>query len=88
MARQQSHSRLEDTLESPLASWRKRKDRLHEILEAPAAEKRAAKGSTEQIVGHHGACMDESRVNACGMDPVRPWFAKIDASPDMTALQQ
>ncbi len=32
--------------------------------------------------------MDESRVNARGMDPVKPWFAKIDAARDIAALQQ
>jgi endothelin-converting enzyme/putative endopeptidase len=64
------------------------KDRLHEILEAAAAEKSAPKGSTEQIVGdYYGACMDGSRVNARGMDPVKPWFSKIDAARDMAALQ-
>ena len=31
--------------------------------------------------------MDESRVNARGMDPIKPWFAKIDAARDMAALQ-
>ena len=32
--------------------------------------------------------MDESRVNARGMDPVKPLFAKIDAARDIAALQQ
>ena len=57
------------------------KDKLQEILEAAAAERVRAKGSTEQIIGdYYGACMDESRVNARGVEPLKPWFAKIDAA--------
>jgi len=64
------------------------KDRLHEIAEAAAAEKDAAKGSIDQIIGdYYGACMDESRVNARGMDPLKPWFARIDDAKDTAALQ-
>jgi putative endopeptidase len=32
--------------------------------------------------------MDEPRVNARGMDPIKPWFAKIDSARDIAALQQ
>ena len=54
-----------------------------------AADKNAPKGSADQIIGdYYGACMDESRVNARGMDPIKPWFAKIDAARDIAALQQ
>ena len=60
-----------------MMKWSKRweagesaKDRLKEILETAAADKNAPKGSTGQIIGdYYGACMDESRVNARGMDP-------------------
>ena len=64
------------------------KDRLKEILEAidPA---QAAKGSTEQIIGdYYRACMNESRVNSRGIEPLKPWFAKIDSAKDMAALQR
>ena len=64
------------------------KDRLKEILEAidPAT---AAKGSTEQIIGdYYGACMDKSRVNARGVEPLKAWFAKIDGAQDMATLQR
>ena len=51
-----------------------------------AAQKNASKGSTEQIIGdYYGACMDESRVNARGIEPLKPWFAKIDAARDMAS---
>ncbi len=64
------------------------KDRLKDILEAIDPAK-AAKGSTEQIIGdYYGACMDESRVNARGIEPLQPWFAKIEAANDIAALQR
>ncbi len=88
--------RANNPIPASMTRWSKRwqagessKDKLREILEAASAEKNAASGSTEQIIGdYYGACMDESRVNARGMDPVKPWFAKIDAARDAAALQQ
>ena len=79
-----------------MTRWSKRwqsgesaKDRLKDILEAASSDKNAPQASTERIIGdYYGACMDESRVNARGMEPIKPWFAKIDAARDMTALQQ
>jgi endothelin-converting enzyme/putative endopeptidase len=88
--------RANNPIPASMTRWSKRwqagesaKDRLHEILETAAADKTAPKGSTEQIIGdYYGACMDEARVNARGMDPIKPWFAKIDAARDMAGLQQ
>ena len=87
--------RANNPIPASMTRWSRRwqagenaKDRLHEILEASAADKSAAKGSNEQIIGdYYGACMDESRVNARGMEPIKPWFAKIDGAGDMAALQ-
>jgi putative endopeptidase len=65
------------------------KDELKEILEATAADKNARKGSPDQIIGdYYGACMDESRVNARGMEPLKPWFTRIDAAKDMADVQR
>ena len=88
--------RANNPIPASMARWSRRwqagesaKDRLREILEAAAADKNAAKGSTEQIIGdYYGACMDESRVNARGMEPVKPWFAKIDSARDIASLQE
>ena len=88
--------RANNPIPASMTRWSKRwqagessKDKLREILEAASADKSAPKGSTEQIIGdYYGSCMDESRVNARGMDPVKPWFARIDAARDMAALQQ
>src|SRR5271156_1558678 len=64
-------------------------DKLKEILETASADKSAPQGSTEQIIGvYYGACMDESRVNARGMEPLKPWFGRIDAAKDTAELQR
>jgi len=88
--------RANNPIPASMTRWSKRwqagesaKDRLHEILETAAANKSAPKGSTDQIIGdYYGACMDEARVNARGMDPIKPWFAKIDAAHDLAGLQR
>ena len=88
--------RANNPIPASMTRWSKRwqagetsKDKLRDILEAAAADKSAPQGSAEQIIGDfYGACMDESRVNARGMDPVKPWFAKIDGARDMAALEE
>src|SRR5882762_4659997 len=88
--------RASNPIPASMTRWSKRwaagesaKDKLREILEAAAADQNAPQGSTEQIIGdYYGACMDEARVNARGLEPVKPWFARIDAVRDIAALQQ
>src|ERR1700742_327235 len=88
--------RANNPIPASMTRWSKRwqagetsKDKLHEILEAAASDKNAPKGSVDQIIGdYYGACMDESRVNARGMEPIKPWLAKIDAVNDTATLQQ
>jgi putative endopeptidase len=88
--------RANNPIPASMSRWSKRwaagesaKDKLRDILESTAADKTAPKGSPEQIIGdYYGACMDESRVNARGMEPIKPLFAKIDASSDISALQR
>jgi endothelin-converting enzyme/putative endopeptidase len=88
--------RANNPIPASMTRWSKRwqagetsKDKLKEILEVAAADKSAPKGSTEQIIGdYYGACMDESRVNARGMEPLKPLFAKIDAAGDISAVQR
>jgi endothelin-converting enzyme/putative endopeptidase len=88
--------RANHPIPASMTRWSKRwaagessKDKLKEILEAAAADKSAPKGSTEQIIGdYYGACMDESRVNGRGMEPLKPWFARIDAAKDIADLQR
>src|SRR4029077_11530095 len=88
--------RANNPIPASMTRWSKRwaagesaKDKLHDILEEAAANKSALQGSTEQIIGdYYGACMDESRVNARGLEPLKPWFAKIDSATDTSALQR
>jgi len=87
--------RANNPIPASMTRWSRRwqagetaKERLRDILEATAAEKNAPKRSTEQIIGdYYGACIDESRVNSRGIDPIKPLFAKIDAANDMSSLQ-
>jgi putative endopeptidase len=88
--------RANNPIPASMTRWSKRwqagessKDKLREILEAASADKSAPKGSPEQIIGdYYGACMNESRVNARGMEPLKPWIAKIDAANDIASLQR
>ena len=88
--------RANNPIPASMTRWSKRwqagetaKDKLHDILEAASAQNNAAQGSTEQIIGdYYAACMDETRVNARGMDAIKPYFAKIDAAEDMASLQE
>ena len=88
--------RANNPIPASMTRWSKRWQ-AGEIFQRQAArntrsvcfDKSAPKGSADQIIGdYYGACMDESRVNARGMDPIKPWFAKIDAVRDIAALQQ
>ena len=87
--------RANNPIPASMTRWSRRwqagetsKDKLKDILEAAAADKNAPAGSSEKLIGdYYGACMDESRVNARGMEPLKPWFAKIDGARDITALQ-
>ncbi|MGA9355500.1 MAG: M13 family metallopeptidase [Terriglobales bacterium] len=87
--------RANNAIPASMSRWSRRwqagenaKDRLHEILESAAAQRSATKGSTDQIIGdYYGACVDMSRVNARGFEPIKPLFGRIDAASDMAALQ-
>jgi endothelin-converting enzyme/putative endopeptidase len=88
--------RTNNPIPASMTRWSKRwqageqsKEKLRDVLEAAAADKSAPAGSTEKLIGdYYGACMDESRVNARGMEPVKPLFARIDAARDVAALQE
>ncbi len=87
--------RANNPIPASMVRWSKRwesgettKDKLKEVLETAQQDKTAAKGSTDQIIGDfYGACMDESRVNARGIEPLKIWFAQIDAVKDTNGLQ-
>jgi putative endopeptidase len=86
--------RANHTIPATMVRWSKRwesgettKDKLKEVLEAAERDQAAAKGSTDQIIGdYYDACMDESKVNAHGIEPLKKWFAAIDAVKDNGGL--
>jgi endothelin-converting enzyme/putative endopeptidase len=87
--------RANHPIPSTMLRWSKRwesgettKDKLKEVLETAQQDKTAAKGSTDQIIGdYYGACTDESRVNARGIEPLKKWFAEIDSVKDNAGLE-
>jgi endothelin-converting enzyme/putative endopeptidase len=87
--------RASHAMPATMVRWSKRwesgettKDKLKDVLDAAQQDTTAAKGSTDQIIGdYYGACMDESRVNARGIAPLKNWFNEIDAVKDTGGLQ-
>ncbi len=66
----------------------KNRDVLHEILEASAKNTNAPKGSSEQKVGdYYASCMDEAKIEAQGVTPLKPAFDRIAAIKDQQRLQ-
>src|SRR5205823_2253126 len=66
----------------------KTRDLLREILEAAARNTKAPKGSSEQKVGdYYATCMDEAKIEAEGLKPLEPEFARIAKINDQKALQ-
>lgn len=88
--------RAQNPIPASMTRWSRRwasgettKDKLKVILDAASQDKSAPKGSTEQLIGDfYGACTDEPRVNARGIEPLQPYVDQIDGAKDMAALQQ
>ena len=58
----------------------KNNETLRQILEASARDTKAAKGSSEQLIGDFFAtCMDEAAIESAGAKPLDPYFKQIDA---------
>jgi len=88
--------RANNPIPASMPRWSKRwaagettKDKLKDILEASAKQSNAPKGSIDQIIGdYYGSCIDESKVNSRGLEPLKPWIAKIDSAKDIAGLQR
>jgi len=66
----------------------KTRDQLREILESAAKNTKAPKGSSEQKVGdYYATCMDEAKIEADGLKPLEPEFARIAKIDSQQALQ-
>jgi endothelin-converting enzyme/putative endopeptidase len=65
------------------------KDQLNAILDGVSARTDWPKGSVDQLIGDlYGACMDEARVEAAGLEPIKPLLAEIEAATDIGAVQK
>jgi putative endopeptidase len=65
------------------------KDQLNAILDGVSARTDWPKGSVEQLVGDfYGACMDEARVEALGVEPIKPLLDEIDGLADIAGVQK
>ena len=88
--------RANNPIPASMTRWSRRwqagessKEKLKDLLESAAKNPGAVKGAPEQLIGDfYGACMDESRVNARGADPVKSLFAEIDGIKDAAGLQR
>ncbi len=64
-------------------------DLLHEILEAATNNPDAEPGSNEQKIGDFFAsAMDVEKIEAAGLDPLKPDLARIDAIGSLADLQK
>src|SRR5262249_5757649 len=65
------------------------KDQLKVILDEVSSKQTWPARSVEQLIGdHYASCMDEARIDAAGVTPVRPLLDEIAALPDMAAVQK
>jgi putative endopeptidase len=88
--------RTNNPIPASMTRWSRRwaagennKNNLKLILDDAMQDKSAPKGSPDQLIGdYYGACMDESKINARGMEPVKPNLAKIDSAKNMADLQK
>jgi putative endopeptidase len=65
----------------------KNRDVLHAILEEASKNTKAAKGGSEQKVGDfYASCMAEEKIEAEGLKPLAPEFARIEALKDKRQL--
>ena len=87
--------RANNQIPASMTRWSKRwqagetsKEKLRDILEETEQVKNAAKGSPEQLIGDfYGACMNQARIDARGLEPLKPWLAKIEDARDVASLQ-
>ncbi len=87
--------RAQNPIPASMQRWSRRwqaseanKGQLRDILDEISAKSWRA-GSVEQLVGdYYASCMDEARVNAAGLTPLRPLLEKIDALQAPEAVQK
>ncbi|HYO76026.1 MAG TPA: M13 family metallopeptidase, partial [Thermoanaerobaculia bacterium] len=70
------------------AAGERSKEQLRAILEEVTQRTDWPKGSIDQqIADFYGACMDEKRINALGVTPIKPLLDELDRIDDAESLQ-
>src|SRR5215471_14754568 len=88
--------RAQNPIPEYMSRWSRRwqsgevaKEQLKQILDELAAKPNWPEGTLEQQVGDfYFACMDEPRLQALGIVPVRPLFAQIDGMKNAADVQR
>jgi putative endopeptidase len=88
--------RAQNPIPASMDRWSRRwaageanKEQLKTILEQASAEHNQPKGSSQQLTGDfYGACLDESKINAAGVAPLKPMLGQIDAIHDGAGVQK
>jgi endothelin-converting enzyme/putative endopeptidase len=78
--------RKENPIPASMTRWSRRwqagetaKDRLKDILDEVSAKRDWRVASVEQLIGDfYGGCMDQARIDARGLEPIKPLLADID----------
>ncbi|MFY9673474.1 MAG: M13 family metallopeptidase [Terriglobales bacterium] len=87
--------RANNPIPPSMTRWSKRwqagetsKDKLRAILEEAEQSKNAPKGSSTQLIGDfYAACTNQAGIDVRGLEPLKPWLAKIDGANDVASLQ-
>ena len=87
--------RANNPIPASMTRWSKRwqsgetsKEKLRDILEEAEQMKGAPKGSSTQLIGDfYAACTNQAGIDARGLEPLKPWLAKIDSAKDLASLQ-
>ncbi len=65
------------------------KEQLKVILDEVSKKPDWPKGSVEQLIGdHYASCMDESRINAAGVQTLEPMLKQIEAMKNVADVQR
>jgi endothelin-converting enzyme/putative endopeptidase len=87
--------RAQNPIPATMDRWSRRwaageanKDQLKLILDEDSAKHDQPKGSTAQLTGDfYGACMDEAKINAAGVAPLKPMLDQINVIQDGAGVQ-
>ena len=88
--------RAQNPIPASMDRWSRRwaageanKEQLKTILEEAAAKHNQPRGSSQQLTGDfYGACMDESKINAAGVTPLKLLLNQVNAIQDGAGVQK